>query len=355
MKILFLTKYNDLGASSRIRSMQYFSKFENIESFDITHQYLFGNRYIKSLYSKSRFRIIVALLDYFRRLVFLLFKGRYDLIVVEKELFPYCPSIFESFLYLGSTPYILDYDDAIFHNYDSTSSKLKAFFLKGKLDLLIKNASAVHVGNKYLSDYMLKKCAKSVRFIPTVIDLKKYQSNVCVDKDAGPFVIGWIGSPSTTKYLEIVLPCLEKLSLHFNICLLTIGASKITSTNLKVIQHEWSSKTEVNLLSGISAGIMPLPNEKWEKGKCGYKLIQYMALGKPVIASPVGVNTSIVNNDVGFLCNTEREWMEAIEYLILNGDARINMGGAGYALVNEAYNTDVICEHIVDSFKACVK
>lgn len=336
-----------MGASSRVRSIQFRTKLEEKTNASIHISSLFGNRYIKALYGKSNLKYIFAIIGYIKRFLFLFFcLGKYDLIIVEKELFPYLPSCFEKLISLYHKPYVLDYDDAIFHNYTKYDSGIMRFLLRNKLTELIRNAELVHCGNPYIESFMLSTGAKRTKIVPTVIDLEKYISQSQSFDTHSKFIVGWIGSPSTTKYLASIMGVLEDLASKYDIAFVTIGASEITSDKLEIIQYPWTEESEARLLSQISVGIMPLPDEKWERGKCGYKLIQYMALKKPVIASPVGVNSFLVTDDVGYLCNSDEEWATALETLINDADKQRLMGASGFSLVCEKYNTDKISDEL---------
>lgn len=303
------------------------------------------------MYAGSFFKYIYALVGYVNRFFSVVSLRNFDLVIVEKELFPYLPSIFERLLVSKNIKYILDYDDAIFHNYDKRKSKIFNFFLFGKLEELISNATCVHVGNQYLYEGVKRLGANKILLVPTVIDLDKYtREKESLRSEENNFVIGWIGTPKTTKYLNVLIPVLERLSLKHKITLKLIGAGPVISNKLNVIRLAWSEATEVDLLSDISVGVMPLPNEKWENGKCGYKLIQYMALGKPVVASPVGVNRLIVEPNCGFLCSNEDEWFFAFEKLINDKGLQEYMGDAAKYEVEKKYNTKIVVDSIYNSF-----
>ena len=179
--------------------------------------------------------------------------------------------------------------------------------------------------NEYLQEFANKCGAKNVLLAPTVIDIKKYQkksySNINEE-----FRIGWVGSPSTTKYLYILKNILEKISKKYEITLVVIGGEELKNFNIPIEYHKWSYESENTILSSFDIGIMPLHKTKWEEGKCGFKLIQYMASGLPVIASCVGYNRKIVDKSFGFLAKNESDWESAIEYLINNKDQLKNYG-----------------------------
>lgn len=349
-RILALTKYAENGASSRLRTLQYIPWLEAAgASVDIAS--FFDAAYVERLYAGKAKGVLDAILPYSRRLASLMRARHYDLLWIEKELFPWAPGFIEYAAKLSATPYILDYDDAIFHNYDAHPSAFVRRFLGGKLDPLLKNASAVMAGNAYLADYAKRHGARRTEWMPTVIDLARYPVIPPPPVGQDRVRIGWIGTPGTVKYLRQILPALEALAGQYPVTLVTIGAPHLTVTPpLAIEQHAWSEDSEAALLSSTDIGIMPLPDEPFERGKCGYKLIQYMACARPVVASPVGVNAQIVGVDTGMLADSEGEWCDALGSLCADHEKRMAMGAAGRAAVERDYCVQVTAPRMVDLF-----
>lgn len=315
MKILYFTKYTRKGASSRLRSFQYFPFLES-QGNQIRVKPLFDDSYLEKLYQGKK-DIVGSLKGYLKRFLLLFIVFKYDKVVIEKELFPYFPAFFERALALFGVKYVVDYDDAIFHNYDMHPNTMIRFLLKSKIDVVMEKSGTVIAGNSYLAERAQKAGAKKIVIIPTVIDTSRYQIKQLTDTI--PFVIGWIGSPSTFKYLKPLKPVFEELTQRYSIALHIVGATE--SLGLPSIEKHipWSEETEVSSILTFDVGIMPLNNTPWEKGKCSYKLIQYMGCGIPVIASPVGMNVEVVNeNHNGFLASTHAEWLAAFENYLNN-------------------------------------
>ncbi|NJM51018.1 MAG: glycosyltransferase family 4 protein [Sphingomonadales bacterium] len=344
-----MTKYAENGASSRLRTLQYIPWLEKAGA-KVDVQSFFGRDYVDRLYAGQGKGLREAAGPYARRLFALLRARRYDLIWIEKELFPYLPGWMERAARLSGTPYIVDYDDAIFHNYDAHRSAFLRRILGRKLDALLTGSAAVTAGNGYLMDYARRHGAARTEFLPTVIDLDKYPLHPAPqeEQEGERIRIGWIGTPTTAKYLVQILPQLEAVAARHPVTLVTIGAPQMKVTApLAIEQHIWREDEEAGRLSHIDIGIMPLPDEPFERGKCGYKLIQYMACGRPVVASPVGVNMDIVGEECGLLASGGDAWLNALERLCRDADLRCSMGAAGRAKVEAHYAVQVTAPRLI--------
>ena len=337
-RVLLLGKYSRMGASSRLRTLQYLPYLE-AEGFDITVQSLFDDRYLDNLYARGRRSPLAIAKLYFIRLIMLFNCYKYDLIWIEKELFPYLPAFTERLLHLLGKPYVVDYDDAVFHNYDLSRFWLIRKILGRKIDVVMRHANCVIVGNAYLEARAKLAGAPETRLIPTVVDLPRYTNTNPLSKEG--LTIGWIGSPSTQQYILELQEPLARICKKFDARLLLVGATrhiaaKFPGTKVEIVP--WSEETEAKLIGQMDIGVMPLPDEPWEKGKCGYKLIQYMACTVPIVASPIGVNRQIVNDTGGgFLASSSEQWEEALTRLLQSSDLRNNMGRAGKIVIDNRY------------------
>ena len=350
IKALFLTKYGRLGASSRLRTLQYIDFYEKNDIICSTSA-LIDNFLLENKYKNKKYSIKNLFLAYIRRLIVMLNKGIYDVIWIEKEALPWCPFFIEYFL-LSKVPYILYYDDAIFHNYDEHRSKLVRYIYGDRLDRLMANSSLVTVGNSYLEKRALQSGAKWVERVPTVVDISKYSPLCSLDSAKRVPVIVWIGSPSTVKYLDILKSPLRKLSESFSFKLRIIGASDFKLDGVNIEYVNWTEDSETLLICESDIGVMPLYNTNWELGKCGYKLIQYMACGLPVVASRVGANSDIVcHGENGFLVDSSKEWYEALSFLLTNSDVRSSFGKQGRALIETKYSLQTQAPRLESFFR----
>ncbi len=347
MRLFFLTKYSRLGASSRYRSYQYLPALESA-GLDVNVSPLFDDDYLQHKYETGRASKISIFQAFFRRFWAVLTLPRYSVVFIEYELLPYVPAFLERWLHWRSCRMIVDYDDALFHQYDQHSNTWIRRLLGTKIADVMQAADTVVVGNRYLADYAHRNGASDVVEIPTVVDLGRYSVSTS-NNSTSTFSIGWIGSPSTAPYLRLIATALSQLCQDPSIRLHLIGLGSIDLPGINYTAIPWSEKTEVEELHRLDVGIMPLPDEPWARGKCGFKLIQYMACGLPVVASPVGVNTEIVTHGVnGYLAETTDEWVSSIRQLQANPKLRHEMGAAGRKRVEEKYSLAVTTPMVLD-------
>ncbi|QTA85991.1 glycosyltransferase family 4 protein [Desulfonema magnum] len=351
MKILLLSRYESLGSRSRIRSYQYLP-YLSAEGLDVTPAPLLGNDYIRDLYAGRNKDFKAIIRAYFRRLGYLLKSRSFDLLWIENEVLPLLPSWCETLLSFAGIPYVVDYDDAVFHQYDMHSNGIMRTLLGKKIDTIMRNASLVIVGNNYLEKRARQAGAKKVECLPSVIDLKRYHKKPKSDKSV--FTIGWIGCPVTAEYLRLVRPALTEICRNNSARLVFVGSGEIREYKEDIVEiRPWTEETEVRDIQEFDVGIMPLPDTPWTRGKCGYKLIQYMACSLPVIASPVGINREIVEHGInGFLASDTTSWVEALKILKKNHKLRKQMGKAGCVKVEKAYCIQVTAPRLLSLIRS---
>lgn len=340
MTLYFFPKYNRLGASSRYRTFQYLPAFESVGLRFAVYP-LFDDAYLELKYAHDRVRVIDVLRAITHRLWAVLTVPRFAVVVVEYELLPWFPAVLERWLTWRGCRVVVDYDDALFHKYDAHPSPWVRNLLGYKIFNVMRLAHIVVVGNSYLADYARLATASRVEVIPTVIDLARYPVRYKPNDALGEpktLTIGWIGSPSTARYLLEIAPALAEVcrEQRARVCLVGSGPMKLPGVQAEMV--EWREETEVDEIFRFDIGIMPLPDEPWTQGKCGLKLIQYMACGLPVVASPVGVNVEIVEDGTnGLVANTTAEWVQALNALLADAAMRKRLGQQGRLKVARKY------------------
>ncbi len=348
MKILFFTKYNELGPSSRYRVYQYLNSYEKA-GIQVAVAPLFGPHF----FTNNKVQKTVYTLYYYLRRAFKLFQiYKYDLIYIEYELFTYFPAVFENLLKLLKIKYIVDYDDAIFHNYNASNNFFIKLFLHNKIDHVINNANYVVSGSPYLTTY-ISRLNTNVIEIPTSIPKEVYTQKP-ESKTNTIFTIGWIGSRATSFNVIKLIPAFEELSkkLKFQLNLIGFDANeqrKFAHLNVNFIK--WDSKTEIEEIHKFDLGIMPLENTPFNQGKCGFKLVQYMGCSLPTIATPLEANVKINRSKKNLHAITIEDWVNAFEKVYHNQDYFREVGKENYVDYTKYYTVEGNSEAYIAVFK----
>jgi glycosyltransferase involved in cell wall biosynthesis len=276
-----------------------------------------------------------------------------DLYWVYVELLPYVPAAIERLATSGK-PVVYDFDDAFFHSYDQSGNPLVRALLGDKHAKLLSRAAGCACGNAYLRDFAVRHCPNSI-ILPTVVDTTQYRPR---PRRKGQVTIGWIGSPSTWPNVRPLLALLKELVASHGIRVRVVGAGREAEgdrfTGLELI--DWSEAGEIADVQAMDIGIMPLADRPFERGKSGYKLIQYMACGLPVVASPVGVNSEIVADGLnGFLATSEAEWRSALVRLIEDAELRRALGKAGRQRAKQDFSLASQVPRLVELLRSAVK
>lgn len=312
-KILFFTKGEAQNPASRYRFLQFLPALE-AAGFETLVRPLFPNRYYRlgNIESKQK-RLIeksaISAKAFIQRVKEIPLASSADLVVVENQLFPYEQGLLECYLKAINERFVIEFDDAIF---------LTAGHER-KLAKTLGSAKHAIVGNSYLARFA-ERYQKNLSIVPTVVDASRYPPKryEAKEKDA-PIRIGWIGMQSTMPFLVELKGALESVQRNHPIELVVISSvAPDLGENVPVRFIPWSEENEAKTLTRLDIGIMPLPNTNWARGKCGLKLLQYMAAGLISVASPVGVNSEILTDgETGFLASSPKEWAEALEAAIL--------------------------------------
>lgn len=351
MKLHIFTKYTRHGASSRYRTYQYLPALAQ-NGIEPQLSPLFDDAYLSHKYSAEKGSLKDVVWALCRRIWAVLKVPKRSAVVIEYELFPYCPALLEGWLLWRGCRILLDYDDAIFHKYDQHSNPWIRRVLGGKISALMRRADIVVVGNDYLAQYAKRAGAKRVEIIPTVVDLRRYATKT-YGHSGQPYTIGWLGSPSTAQYLELIAPALAQVCRLTGARIRLVGSGPIDLSEVSAELIPWTESAEIDSICSFDVGVMPLPDDPWARGKCGFKLIQYMACGLPVVASPVGVNTEIISEgQQGHLASSQDEWIAALQRLASDHGARLRMGSAGRRRVEERYCLQVTAPYWISIVKS---
>ena len=340
-KLLFIVPYPPAEApSQRFRFEQYFQYLDS-QGHNFVVSPFWNKKAWTILYSEGKQlqKIVQLLSAFFKRAILLLKVPSFDFVFIHREATPIGPPWME---FIISRMYrkriIYDFDDAIWLINTSEQNKI-ATHLKwhSKVKSICKWSCKVSCGNAFLAEYARQFC-EDVIINPTTIDTEYHVSKFSESKDQ-KIVIGWTGTHSTTKYLDALISVFEKLQRKYDIDVQIIS-DQPPRWNFKNYSFvKWNSKHEIEQLDKIDIGIMPLENTEWEKGKCGFKALQYMALSKPVVASNVGVNVAIVEQGKnGFLAEHTNDWITYLTILIENPALRISMGKEGRKTVEAHYS-----------------
>ncbi len=340
-RIAFIAPYPYAQApSQRFRFEQY---FDFLEDHDYTYT-LFPFYDFKSwqlLYTNnSAFRKAwVVLSSYFKRFSLLFKLRKFDIVFIHREATHIGPPIIEWFIAkVLKKKYVYDFDDAIWlPNYSEGNSKFHRLKAYWKVKYCIKWAYRVSAGNAFLANYA-KQFNKNVTILPTTIDTENYHNLKC-QHNKKPTIIGWTGTHTTMQYLQTVVHILQEIEEKYPIEIHIISNEKPDLDLKNLVYTKWRKETEIEDLVKFSIGIMPLEDNIWAEGKCGFKGLQYMALEIPTIMSAVGVNKTILNNGVnGFLVKDSNDWKTALVSLIEDHMLRQTIGKAGCESVKKNYS-----------------
>lgn len=346
IKILFIGPHRpNRNGSQRFRMEQFFPYLRN-HGFVCDYSWFISERGDKVFYSRGHWfdKLGVFTKAFLVRLRDVLRANNYDIIFIQREAFMTGSVFFEKKFSKSKAKVVFDFDDAIWL-YDVSSFNKRFKWLKrpGKTADIITLSDLIIAGNSFLAEYA-RQFNSSVEIIPTVIDTSQYLPTKKAASDTKPVCIGWSGSKTTIKHFALIMPVLKKLKKIYGdrIIFLQIGDSNFKDDELKIESKDWNFEDELKELTRIDIGLMPLPDDKWSKGKCGFKALQYMALEIPPVVSPVGVNTEIIEHTVnGFFANDEEEWMAAISKLIVSSELRNQIGIAARQTVIQRYSLQV--------------
>jgi glycosyltransferase involved in cell wall biosynthesis len=354
MKILFIVPYPQGQApSQRFRFEQYLGILEEKGiSFELSP--FLDKKSFKILYKKGHQseKFLAILKGFIKRFLLLFRVSGFNIVFIHREAAPIGPPIFEWITAkVFRKKIIYDFDDAIWLPNTSRENRIVAGIKwHSKVRAICSYAYKISCGNAYLCEYAAKY-NRSIVLNPTTIDTLNLH-NTLKDQHTEKLVIGWTGTHSTIKYLEALIPVIAKLELHFDFEFLVIS-NKDPQIALKSFRFlEWNKDSEIPDLLKMNIGVMPLEEDPWSQGKCGFKALQYMALGIPALVSPVGVNSIIVDHGMnGFICKDQQDWYEKLELLLKNGEERSRIGKSAREKVRQNFSVTSNTENFLSLFE----
>lgn len=352
-RVLILAPYPfNEAPSQRFRFEQYLNYLTNKGISCDFKPFLSQNAW-RSLYAsgKTPQKIMSVFRSFLKRWLLMFQLNKYDFVFIHREAAHIGPPIFEWIIAkVWRKRIIYDFDDAIWlANYSKTNAKFHRLKAYWKVNYCMKWAYKVSAGNEYLAKYAAQ-FNKNVAIIPTTIDTIHHH-NLPTDYNQERVVIGWTGTHTTMRYLDFLVPVIKELekTYAFDFLIISNEAPTYHLNSLRFLK--WKKETEIQDLSKISIGVMPLENDIWAEGKCGFKGLQYMALGIPALMSPVGVNNQIIDHTKnGYLLKTAEEWKEQLAVLLKDKALRMQIGKAGKQTIEEKYSVSANQQKYLDLF-----
>jgi glycosyltransferase involved in cell wall biosynthesis len=344
MRVLFLVNHPIQDGSARYRVYQFLPYLE-AAGYQCTVRPFSTPALFQAIRSRGKqFRkAVLTATCTIRRLEDLFSVSSFDLVVIHREAFPFLMPFLEEMVLDRNPNVIFSFDDAIYSGHDDRSRLNHPWLYRFKygrgVDRVLERSKAVVAGNSTLAKHAAK-FNSNVHIVPTVIDLTNYTLEGVRKFPGGRIRIGWFGSNTTSSYLQIALPALLKLERKYrNQVEFRFYGDPSLSLGLNHASYfPFSLATEIDDLRTIDIGLMPMPDNEWTRGKCSFKAIQYMALGAPTVASPVGMASDVVQHGKnGFLADTPEEWHSALESLINDRGLWMRMSSCARQSVEENF------------------
>jgi glycosyltransferase involved in cell wall biosynthesis len=300
-------------------------------------------------------KLSLAIRDYLRRLRLGLRPGRYDAIFLHREASIIGPAWLERLFARSGVPIVYEFDDAIYVPYVSPSNRYLSYLkCHAKTATICRLSRHVIVGNQTLRDYATQ-WNPNVTVVPSTIDAETYRPRQSYAL-TGEAVLGWTGSHSAMQYLDIIKPALRELARRHPFRLEIVGTHPFEIEGVKTAFRPWRAASEVEDLSALHVGLMPVPDEAWAKGKCALKALQYMALGVPAVVSPVGANRVVVQDGVnGFHAGTTEEWVERLSQLIQDAALRERLGREARRTVEVEYSAQAQAPRVLSVLQSVAR
>jgi len=354
IRLLVLSPIPEEGAGCRFRIAQFIPYLER-HSFEVTLRPLFTTDFFRQVYRPGHYlrKALTFTLLSLKRLDSLRDVSQFDVVFIYREVFPVGPAIVERLLTTGDRPpVVFDFDDAIFLPSVSDANRLiGALKRPQKVATIIGRSRHVIAGNAFLADYA-RRFNPAVTLVPTCVDTTRFVPAAVPPAHRTP-IVGWIGSPTTASYVRDLAPVLQRVhASHAFTLRVSGGGAPLEVDGVEVENADWSLEREVELFNTCDIGVYPLTDDEWSKGKCGFKAIQFMACGVPVVAAAVGVNRDIIQDGInGFLASTPDEWIDKLLLLLADPALRRRFGEAGRRTVVERYSLERTAPILADTLR----
>ena len=358
VKVLALSPIPEEGAGCRFRVSQYIPYLRGA-GFDVTVSPFYSREYFDFVYRPGNYlRKATGLASLTLRRLNELFAMRdYDLVFLYREAIPIGPPFIERSIAQLGIPIVYDFDDAIFLPAVSEANRHVSFLKNpGRVAEIIALSTHVTVGNDFLASYA-RQFNRRVTVIPTAVDTNRFVPRAdAPGDDSRKLVVGWIGSPTTFRYLEGIKDVLAEVSARHPFTLKVSGAGRpVNFPGVDVQVAPWSMADEVSLFNTCDIGVYPLTDDEWSRGKCGFKAIQCMACGVPVVAAAVGVNCEIITHGVdSLLASTREEWIRHLSTLLGDAALRRSMAAAGRQTIERRYSLQVTAPQLASVLTAAL-
>lgn len=352
LRVLFLTRYPVDGASSRYRVFQYVPHLERLGVQCTVQSFMDSVMYRMTLQSGHTLKKVWATTKAVLARLDALSKWRnYDVIYMQRELFPFGPPVVERFLKKRGAVILFDYDDALFIKKPSRYNPIATLLRSPeKTRDMFKIADCTVAGNNWLRDNALAEGGKAVTF-EVAEDTTRYHEQAEVNRDQ-PITIGWLGSPTTVKYLKLIQDPLQKLASRYpDVRWEIIGGNEFTMDGVPWVNTAWSLEGEVAGLARFDIGLMPLPQDEWSNGKSGGKARTYMAAGVVPVCAAIGYNLELIRHgETGFLCKEGEDWYRVLSALIEEEAQRKRVSESAKADVEARFAPEKQAREMVDLF-----
>lgn len=355
VRVLALLPFSEEAASVRFR-VSLFVPALATAGFDLDLQPLFDTALFRLLYREGHMlekagALVSRTLHRVQSL-----RRDYDMALIHREAYPIGPPVIERWL-AARVPVIYDFDDAVYLPNTSDANRMIGFLKRpDKVKEILRLSTQVMAGNAHLGDYARRHSSAPVNVIPTCVDTDAWVPSPQANTNAIP-VIGWIGTPTTTSYLMGLRDVFTTLAADHAFTLRVSGASgPVSFPGVQVDNQPWQREREIEMFSTCDIGVYPLPENEWTLGKCGFKAIQFMACGVPVVASPVGVNAAIIDaGRSGLLARDKTEWLAHLSALLRDTAMRRRIGAAGRERIDSAYSLRANAPAVVSVFESAAQ